>query len=486
MTQHRVLATAAMAFGLVGPVALQAQQSAAPSPDTTGPSAIAYKGVTLTPIGFFAAEGVWRQRTENADIGSSFNAIPFPNTTNGQESEFRMSARQSRLGLLAEGKLNDTKLSGYWESDFLSSGTSSNSNESNSYTFRMRQFWGQAAFNNGVTVSAGQMWSFLTTERAGVSPRAEAAPLTIDAQYVVGFDWARQAALRITDKLGDKAWIGLSAEEPQTLVTAHNGKADYISSATGGNLLNNTTTYSYNIAPDVIGKLVFEPGFGHYELKFLGRVMTDRMYSPTGVVGGGYDSVGHTSNVLAGGVGVAGQWKFSNKVDFGISGLWGHGIGRYGTSGLPDATVDSTGKLIPILAAHGLASLEFHASPKLDLYLYGGAEYEGRTAGTLSTTTGIGYGSPLFSNAGCNIETPPSGANAIGSTGSCTADTRAVYQGAVGTWYRFYKGPAGAMQWGLQYSYTGREAWVGVGGGPNGYPKATDGMVFTSIRYYIP
>ena len=489
MNQHRVLATA-VALSL-GSVALQAQQAdstmapaPAPAPAAdTGPSSLAYKGVHLTPIGFFAAEALWRQRNENADIGSSFNGIPYSNTVNGQLNEFRMSARQSRLGLLAEGKLNDTKLTGYWESDFLSAGVTSNSNESNSYTFRVRQFWGQAAFKSGFTISAGQMWSLMTTEKSGINPRKEAAPLTIDAQYVVGFDWARQAALRLTDKLGNHAFIGISAEAPQALVTAHGAKANYIMTQSGGSLLNSGAQYSNDMAPDLVGKIVFEPGFGHYEIKLLGRVLRDRIYDPTGVVGGGYDSVGHNSTALAGGVGAAAQWS-SPKVEFGLSGLWGHGIGRYGTSTLPDATVDSTGKLIPILAAHGLASLELHPTPKFDMYLYGGVEYEGRTAGTLTSTTGIGYGSPFFNNTGCDMELPPTQSNGNNTitNGSCTGDTRVVYQGALGYWYRFYKGPAGAMQWGLQYSYTARQAWVGVGG----QPKATDNMLFTSIRYYIP
>ena len=46
--------------------------------------------------------------------------------------------------MLAEGKLSDVKLSGYVEADFLSAGVTSNNNQSNSYTLRQRQVWGQA------------------------------------------------------------------------------------------------------------------------------------------------------------------------------------------------------------------------------------------------------------------------------------------------------------------------------------------------------
>jgi hypothetical protein len=40
----------------------------------------------------------------------------------------------------------------------------------------------------------------------------------------------------------------------------------------------------------------------------------------------------------------------------------------------------------------------------------------------------------------------------------------------------------GRLQYQVQYSYLTREAWRGVGGSP----KATNNMVFTGMRYYIP
>jgi chromosome segregation ATPase len=40
------------------------------------PTTIHYKGVTITPIAFFAIEGVYRTRALNADINTPFNATP--------------------------------------------------------------------------------------------------------------------------------------------------------------------------------------------------------------------------------------------------------------------------------------------------------------------------------------------------------------------------------------------------------------------------
>ena len=56
---------------------------------------------------------------------------------------------QSRASLLAETKIGSVKGTGYYEADFLGAGTTSNNRQTNSYVFRQRQVWAQAAFDNG-------------------------------------------------------------------------------------------------------------------------------------------------------------------------------------------------------------------------------------------------------------------------------------------------------------------------------------------------
>ncbi|HEY4358806.1 MAG TPA: hypothetical protein VGN16_23865, partial [Acidobacteriaceae bacterium] len=89
------------------------------------PTTIHYKGLTITPVAFFALEGVWRQRSVNSDINTPFNSIPLPSANEGHVSELNFSGRQSRLGGLFEGNAGSYKLSGYFEADFLGTGTSS-------------------------------------------------------------------------------------------------------------------------------------------------------------------------------------------------------------------------------------------------------------------------------------------------------------------------------------------------------------------------
>jgi len=133
------------------------------------PAAIHYKGITITPDGFLAGESVYRSRATGGDA-TAFNSIFMPGSGANRVSEFFGSGRQSQITMRADGKVGNMKLTGYYEADFLSSGTTSNNNQTNSYTLRQRQAWGQAAFDNGWSVVAGQMWTLLTENRKGIEP----------------------------------------------------------------------------------------------------------------------------------------------------------------------------------------------------------------------------------------------------------------------------------------------------------------------------
>jgi hypothetical protein len=186
------------------------------TPNSEQPLAIQFRGITLTPGGFPDATGIYRTHNENADAISTFGAIPFEGTTNANLSEFRGTARETRLSLLAEGNLKNWKASGYAEIDFEGAAPTANEIESNSFQPRARQLWGQVEFNNGFSISGGQTWSLLTTSRKGIALRQEWVPNTIDLQYVVGYNWARQWAIRATKNFNNKAWAAVSIENPET------------------------------------------------------------------------------------------------------------------------------------------------------------------------------------------------------------------------------------------------------------------------------
>jgi hypothetical protein len=245
--------------------------------------------VKLTWGGFLAAETVYRQHNSVADMATNFNSIPYPFSPQFGENEFHGSGRHSRLSLLAEGVLDPVqKLSGYYEMDFLGVGVTSNYNQSNSWAPRIRQAY--FTYDNtewGFHFLGGQAWSLLTQNQVGITPRKENIPLTIDSAYVVGFDFTRNWQLRVVKDFGSWASFGLSVENPAELVYAGNGAV-----ANGGNvggwLVNfqnagnsalgssgYVNNFAADVAPDIIGKAAFDPGWGHYEVFGIARFFND-------------------------------------------------------------------------------------------------------------------------------------------------------------------------------------------------------------------
>jgi hypothetical protein len=83
--------------------------------------------ITLIPGGFLAFTSLYRERNETADIASSFGSIPFPNNNNYYIKEFRETARDTRVSLLAQGPPGyKYQGEGYLETDFVSAGANSN------------------------------------------------------------------------------------------------------------------------------------------------------------------------------------------------------------------------------------------------------------------------------------------------------------------------------------------------------------------------
>ncbi|MGA8145011.1 MAG: hypothetical protein WB987_14075 [Candidatus Acidiferrales bacterium] len=466
------------------------------------PTSIHIKGITLTPGGFFAAETVWRQRGITNDVNTDFKSIPLPGQSQARLSEFNASGRQSRISMKVEGKLDNVKLTGYYETDFLSAGTTSNYNQSNSFTLRQRQFWAQAAFDSGWKITGGQMWSLATETKKGLDNLTEATPLTIDAQYTAGFSWMRQYGLRVSKNIGDRFWLGVSMENSQTTLGGKIQNDSTLIAAPGdlGGLLNNQANFSFNETPDFIVKAAWEPGFGgHYEVFGIVSTFRSRIFPCAGAsvnnpcvvdLSTAPSSLGATNDTkTGGGIGANARWSlFSKKFDLGIHFLDGDGVGRYGTTSLADVTVHPDGTLEPIHSYQALGSIELHPNPKWDIYAYAGGEYDGRTAYTFTVPVteavlGVGYGSPLLSNGGCLTEPVPGNQNTPGSLGGCQQDIRNIIEGTIGFWNRFYKGPKGTVQWGLQYSYAVRNTWSSATGGD---PHGIDNMFFTSFRYYLP
>ncbi len=507
-----VAAAVALALGAAFAPAVMAQSandtSASPSSSTN--PAIQAGPVTLLFGGFTELATIYRNKNESTDVGSSFSGVPMANTEQSNVSEFRFSARQSRLSLLAQTQdFAGGKAETYFEMDFLGAAATANSNESNSYQPRMRNIYGRFTSDSGWYILGGQSWSMATLEKKGMDPRDEDVPLTIDAQYVSGFTWTRNPQMRFVDKISDGLWVGLSLESPQatgivtttslaagglkgTLPTAPvtgfpgtgqlgnsggtcSATTTTTSTTTGAGTVTSTSTstctvtgtsFSTDIAPDVILKLAADPGFGHYEVFGLGRAFRSAITN-------------NTQTTLGGGIGAGAYVPLvPDMLTFQLSGLVGKGIARYGSASLNDVVVKPDGSLAPVQEYQVLAGLVYNPIPSLQTYLYAGREQQSRTQYTYSTATVgpyyYGLGIDNLNNSGCYV-----------LNGTCAGQNRKVDEVTGGFWWKFYRGPLGNAQFGLQLGYIERTLFQGTGVPPaNGAPSAGMFEGMASFRIY--
>jgi hypothetical protein len=451
-----------------------------------------FKGVKFTPGGFIAAESVYRTRFLGSDETVPFANIPyFGSSLHGAHTqEWRQTARQSRVTGLTEGDVNpDIHLSAYGEFDFLGAAQTANSNESNSYNLRIRALYTTADFKNeGLSLLAGQNWTLATLNDEGITPHNEVIPKTIDAQYTVGFVWARQPQLRLTEDFGNGVWVAVSAETPQTNSTGGNaallpgvGSVTFNQPAQSGSLFNAAVNYSFNHVPDVIGKVAWDDKVAgrHLHVEGFGifRDFSDR-------VGTGCNSSGtnctafHNDDTAGGGggFGVVGQ-IIPDFLDGQASGLFGRGLGRYGASQFSDVFVGADGALQGIREELLLGGLTLHANKSIDIWGYFGAERAYASSYAVGGVQG-GYGDPLFSNlGGCEVASDP----------ACNGDTQLVEEATLGLWDRAYSGEFGSFRLGLQYAYVRRDSFSGIVNSKPltfGQVQGDDNMIYTSIRYY--
>jgi hypothetical protein len=279
-----------------------------------------------------------------------------------------------------------------------------------------------------------------------------------------------------------QVWAGVSLENPQTTfagaATGTTGTSVAgLTVTTGGasaSGFDTANTLSLNHAPDVVGKLAFEPIIGgsqplHLEVFGLYRSYYDRV----NVTGANVLSlpIGVSNvNTTGGGFGAGATWAAIPKtLDLEASVLTGRGIGRYGSGQLPDAVVGANGALRPIPETMFLGGATLHATPAIDLYLFGGEEQESRVYSVIGANS-YGFGSPFATLTGCAVE-----------GGTCTADIQLMTQITGGVWDKVYQGGYGYVRVGVQYSYVQLTAFPGAAGGA---PKTNENMIFTSFRYY--
>jgi hypothetical protein len=124
----------------------------------------------------------------------------------------------------------------------------------------------------------------------GIVPRKELIPLTINANYLVGYQFTDNWQVRFVKDFDKTVWLGLSLENPATNL------APGIPATVNGLAVNvtNTGTVGFleavpvtpSVAPDIVEKVAWDPGWGHLEGLAIQRFFADNVLcvtaAPTG------------------------------------------------------------------------------------------------------------------------------------------------------------------------------------------------------------
>jgi hypothetical protein len=457
-------ASAAQAAQAPAPAAVPAAAVAVSKPAGASPLSFNIGSSTFTPVGFMDFTTVYRSTLNGGDIGSSFGSIPYANTANGQLSETRFSAKNSRIGLKIDSAVDDTKVLGYLESDFLGNAATNINVASNSDVMRMRVYFVDLRKGDWEFL-AGQDWSMLTPNRKGISPMPSDIFFSqdVDTNYQVGLVWGRTPQVRVLYHPDSEWTLGLSAENPDQYVGSAVVLPSNLSATEVDNGSNGTATP--NVIPDLIGKVAYDTKFGslpfHADLAGLYRDFKVNTFA-TGAT---------PVNANASATGVGGSYNMNIGLAPGFSlienAFMSKGGGRYISTGLgPDFIVtppDATGadSIKTVYSYADMLGFEWDVLPVTKLFgYYGQAHYGSKYM--KSGSTYYGYGFP----------------------GSANTNNKLIEEYTVGFAQTLWKSPTkGDLKFLAQFSYLDRAPWVVASGSPSG---AHLGMVYADLRYDLP
>ncbi len=413
---------------------------------------------TITPIGFMDFTGVFRSTNPGSGIGTNFGSLPYNSAVNGNNTEFRLSAQNSRLGIRVDANVHGASVLGYMESDFLGFLPANGAVTSNSNSLRMRLYWVDVR-KDKLELFGGQSWSMLTPNRKGLSalPGDLFYSQDIDVNYQNGLVWSRNSQFRVIAHPNDKVALGISLENPDQYIGGSGGgglvtlpaalATPYASQLNNGN----TTLSVPDVHPDIIAKVALDPSSrAHVEVAGLFR--TFKVYNPL-----------NTTHYTANGFGGSANFNFELARGFRVlsNNYFSDGGGRWIFGLAPDLVVRPDGSLSALHANSTVDGLELQVKKTL-FYAYYGGTFIGRD-------TVVDAGGKL---AG------------YGYLGSPNSQNKSIHEPTFGLTQTFWRDPKyGALQLMLQYSYLVRYPWAVASGAPK---DAHASMVFINLRYLLP
>ena len=437
-------------------------------------------GFKVAPTGFISFTGVARSTNvgtgpssgaNSNGFGTNFGAIPYDNTVQGNTSETRFSAADTRLGLKATTNIGGVDLRGLVETDFLGSDAPNVYVSGNSHILRLRLAY-LNTFAGNWEILAGQAWSWMTPNRRGLSadPADVFTTLNVDPNMQVGLTWTRAAQFRIAHHPGKSFAWGIALESPDQYVGVGEVIFPFAFNAQlGGQFDAGNNPSAPNRYPDVLGKIAWDPEIGGrlFHMELVGLYRTFQV--STADLTAGADFTKKSAN----GGGIALNLNLELFKDFRLiaNAFASNGGGRY-IAGLgpdlvvkPDATA-TTLSLSPVKSQSYLGGLEWGigASNVIAAY-YGVVRFDENSF--IDTT------SPL-----------PNRTAGFGGNNSPNSANQELSEVSADWAHTFYSQPGkGGVQGILQVSHASRHPFFVVTGAPD---KAQVNMVFYSLRYLLP
>lgn len=465
----------AMSDARPAPTAVMPPPAAAPGGAMPMPrkAAIEIGGFEIAPIGYLALTGVSRATNTGTATTTNFGAIPFDNTIQGNNTETRLSAQNSVLGLRAHGNVRGVDLTGYFEGDFNGNDPANTFVNANSHTFRMRLAYADVKAGQFET-SFGQTYSWLTPNRRGLGPDPSDVFLTnnIDQSFQVGLPWARQAAAHFAWHATPGVTVGIGVENPQQFT---NGEVTFpfaFNAQLGPQFDAGTNPGVANRTPDVVAKAAYDSDVWsgtrlHLEAAGMWRHFRVDSLAQAATGFGWHDADGWATTVAA-------NLEFFRTFTLVGSAFWSDGGSRYLGALGPDVVALPTGLpgaqdvALSTVRSHGfLGGFEWRVLSPTVLSAYYGQAYFDRnyaldTTSPLAVQPFVGFGGPNSPNT----------------------NNKQIEQWTLDLKHTFWADPQyGAISGLAQYSYLRREAWFV----PNGAPtEAHTHLFFTELRYQLP
>lgn len=442
-------------------------------PDANAVPAFLRLGSTcVIPVGFMDLTAVWRDKNAGSSLGSNFGSVPYNNTTNAKNSEFRFTPQNSRIGFRVDGQWKDVHFIGYNEFDFLGTGGGTNYTVTNgAFVPRLRLFWVDVR-KGAIEFLAGQSWSMLTPNRKGISalPGDLFYSQVIDVNYMAGLTWTRQPGMRVIFHPNDKVTAGVSFENPDQYIGGSAGGSGItlpgaltaLGSAQLDNAPNigtaNTVLSVPTVHPDIIAKIAFDPSSKfHMDIAAIER--TFKVWNPNTAPALG---AGQHFSKVGGGVQLGLNAEIVKNFRLISTNYWSSGGGRYLFGQAPDVIVRSDGSLSTVRAGGTVDGFEATVKNFLLYAYYGGIYIARNQALDANGTTKIGYG----------------------FTGAPNSQNRAINEVTLGFNQTIWKNPRyGAINAMGQYEWLSRNPWFVA----TGAPKAThDSTIYFNLRYTLP